>query len=369
LQVNENPGVIQVTPPSFRFDLKIEEDLIEEVARMVGFDSLPTTVPIAPITPKLQAENRRNGFAVRRHLADLGYQETINFSFVEAAWEEKLAGNPHPIQLLNPIASQMSVMRSSLIGSLLQVAKFNLDRKAYSVKIFESGRVFKKNDQIEDSLQTVKGIDQPMHLAGLAYGPLQPLGWRADHKAVDFFDVKSDVCHLLADQSVQFVSATHPALHPGRSARIDIAGRPVGWIGELHPQWRQEWGFPLAPVVFEIELDTVLSRPVPQSKSIPRLHPVERDLAIVVNESVTHEALMACITTATTHQLISHAVLFDVYRPSKPDAAVNAGEKSMAVRLFLQSNDDHTLTETQIESVIETVVAQLTSKLSARLRK
>ena len=278
LQVNENPGVIQVTPPSFRFDLKIEEDLIEEVARMVGFDSLPTTAPVAPITPKLQAENRRNGFAVRRHLADLGYQETINFSFVEAAWEEKLAGNPHPIQLLNPIASQMSVMRSSLIGSLLQVAKFNLNRKAYSVKIFESGRVFKKNDQIEDSLQTVKGIDQPMHLAGLAYGPLQPLGWRADHKAVDFFDVKSDVCHLLADQSVQFVSATHPALHPGRSARIDIAGKPVGWIGELHPQWRQEWGFPLAPVVFEIELDTVLSRPVPQSKSIPRLHPVELSL-------------------------------------------------------------------------------------------
>ncbi len=369
LQVNENPGVIQVTPPSFRFDLKIEEDLIEEVARMVGFDSLPTTAPVAPITPKLQAENRRNGFAVRRHLADLGYQETINFSFVEAAWEEKLAGNPHPIQLLNPIASQMSVMRSSLIGSLLQVAKFNLDRKAYSVKIFESGRVFKKNDQIEDSLQTVKGIDQPMHLAGLAYGPLQPLGWRADHKAVDFFDVKSDVCHLLADQSVQFVSATHPALHPGRSARIDIEGKPVGWIGELHPQWRQEWGFPLAPVVFEIELDTVLSHPVPQSKSIPRLHPVERDLAIVVNESVTHEALMSCITTAASHQLISHTVLFDVYRPSKPDAAVNAGEKSMAVRLFLQSNDEHTLTETQIESVIETVVAQLTSKLSARLRK
>jgi phenylalanyl-tRNA synthetase beta chain len=195
------------------------------------------------------------------------------------------------------------------------------------------------------------------------------LGWRADHKAVDFFDVKSDVCHLLADQSVQFVAAIHPALHPGRSARIDIAGKPVGWIGELHPQWRQEWGFPLAPVVFEIELDTVLSRPVTQSKSIPRLHPVERDLAIVVNESVTHEALMSCITTAASQQLISHAVLFDVYRPSKPDAAVNAGEKSMAVRLFLQSNDEHTLTETQIESVIETVVAQLTSKLSARLRK
>ncbi len=368
LQVKESDGLIEVTPPSFRFDLKIEEDLIEEVARMVGFDSLPSTPPVAPITPKLRPENHRNSFSVRRQLADLGYQETINFSFVDAAWEEKLAGNVHPIQLLNPIASQMSVMRSSLIGSLLQVAKFNLDRKAYSVKIFESGRVFKKNNHIEDSLQTVKGIDQPMHLAGLAYGPLQPLGWKSQDKTVDFFNIKSDVCHLLTGQSVQFIAASHPALHPGRSARVDIEGKTVGWIGELHPKWRQEWGFPHAPVVFEIELDAVLWHPVPKSKVIPRLHPVERDLALVVKESVTHEALMNCISSAPTQQLLRDAVLFDIYRPSKPDTGVNADEKSMAVRLFLQSNDENTLTESQIESVVESVVMQLSSKLSARLR-
>ena len=131
------------TPPSFRFDINIEEDLIEEVARMVAYENLPATKPLAPITaPKLRAENRRSQFAVRRALADLGYQETINFSFVEAAWEKDLAGNANPIQLLNPIASQLSVMRSSLIGSLMQVLKFNADRKAERVRVFELGRVF-----------------------------------------------------------------------------------------------------------------------------------------------------------------------------------------------------------------------------------
>ena len=368
LQVKESPGVIEVTPPSFRFDLKIEEDLIEEVARMVGYESLPASPPLAPITPKLRPENRRDSFAVRRHLADLGYQETINFSFVDAAWEEKLAGNLHPIQLLNPIASQMSVMRSSLIGSLLQVAKFNLDRKAFSVKIFEAGRIFKRDDKVEDGLRTVKGIDQPMHLAGLAYGPLQPLGWKPQGKAVDFYDVKANICHLLAGHALHFVAASHPALHPGRSARIDIQGKPVGWMGELHPQWRQEWSFAFAPIVFEIELDAILSHPVPQSRSIPRLQPVERDLAIVVSESVTHEKLISCIMDSATQNLLRNAVLFDIYRPSKPDTSVQAGEKSMAVRLFLQSTDENTLTETQIDSALQSVIGQLSSQLSARLR-
>ena len=368
LQVKESPGLIEVTPPSFRFDLKIEEDLIEEVARMVGYESLPATPPLAPITPKLRPENRRDSFAVRRHLADLGYQETINFSFVDTQWEEKLAGNLHPIQLLNPIASQMSVMRSSLIGSLLQVAKFNLDRKAFSVKVFESGRVFKRDDKVEDGLRTVKGIDQPMHLAGLAYGSLQPLGWKSQGKAVDFYDVKADICHLLAGHVLHFVAATHPALHPGRSARIDVQGKPVGWMGELHPQWRQEWGFALAPVVFEMEMDAILSHPVPQSRSIPRLHPVERDLAIVVSESVTHEKLMSCIMGSATQNLLRNAVLFDIYRPSKPDTSVHSGEKSMAVRLFLQSTDENTLTEAQIDSALQSVIGQLSSLLSARLR-
>ncbi len=177
LQVVEGEGTLTVTPPSYRFDLQIEEDLIEEVVRMVGYDNLPATPPLAPITARIQPEAERGSFAARRALASLGYQETINFSFVEERWEHELAGNPNPIKLLNPIASQMSVMRSSLLGSLLQVLKFNLDRKAPRVNVFELGRVFLRDAQSQNSDTTVAGFNQPMRVAGLAYGPRAAFFW------------------------------------------------------------------------------------------------------------------------------------------------------------------------------------------------
>ena len=368
LEVEQAAGKLTVHPPSFRFDLKIEEDLIEEIARMVGFENLPSTAPKAPIAPKIRAENQRHGFAVRRQLAALGYQETINFSFVDEQWERTLAGNDAPIQLLNPIASQLNVMRSSLMGSLLQVAKFNLDRKAYRVRIFESGRVFQRDASVQDGLQSVKGIHQPVFISGLSYGPLHPLGWNGSEKLSDFFDMKSDVCRLMTGHALKFEAAVHPALHPGRTARIFNENQAVGWIGELHPQWRQQWGFAHAPVLFELDMDAVMRHPVPHAQSVSRLHPVERDVAIVVREEVTHDALMECIKKADTTQLLKNATLFDVYRPSKPDAAVQAGEKSMAVRLFLQSTDENTLTDAQIDAVIQSVVDTLSRQLSARLR-
>ena len=368
LPVTELPGLISVTPPSYRFDLKIEEDLIEEVARMVGFDKLPDTPPQAPITPKLQAENKRNSFQLRRQLAALGYQETINFSFVDAKWEHTLAGNDKPIELLNPIASQMSVMRSSLMGSLLQVAKFNLDRKATRVRVFEIGRVFLRDAHIQDSLQSVAGINQPMRVAGLSLGPAQPLGWNATRSTADFFDVKADVCALMSGHHLTFIAAEHPALHPGRGARIESKGRVVGWLGELHPQWRQQWDFTQAPVLFELYLDDVLAHDVPQAKPISRLQDVERDLAVVVDEGTTHQALMDCIWSAPVQGLLQDAILFDVYRPLKEGGAVQLGEKSLAVRLILQSTDETTLTESQIEESVQAVVNQLTTHLKAKLR-
>jgi phenylalanyl-tRNA synthetase beta chain len=165
LPVAQGEGTLTVTPPSYRFDLQIEEDLIEEVVRMVGYNQLPETPPLAPITASLRLEAERSPFAVRRALASLGYQETINFSFVEERWEHELAGNPNPIKLLNPIASQMSVMRSSLLGSLLQVLKFNLDRKAPRVNVFELGRVFLRDAQVQNTDTTVAGF-QPAHARG-----------------------------------------------------------------------------------------------------------------------------------------------------------------------------------------------------------
>lgn len=367
LQVSEGDGTLTVTPPSYRFDLQIEEDLIEEVVRMVGYNQLPETPPLAPITAKIRAESERSPFAVRRALASLGYQETINFSFVEERWEHELAGNPNPIKLLNPIASQMSVMRSSLLGSLLQVLKFNLDRKAPRVNVFELGRVFLRDAQSQNTDTTVAGFNQPMRVAGLAYGPRAALHWSLSDKAVDFFDIKGDVEALLAPLQAVFAPATHPAMHPGRCASVSVGGKPIGFVGELHPQWRQGYDLAQAPLLFELELDAVLQRQVPVFKAVSKLQPVERDVAVIVPESVTHAALMAAILGANTQGLLKGATLFDVYRPQQANASMQLGEKSLAVRLVL-SSDAATLTDESIEAAIQAVLANLQSQLQARLR-
>ena len=370
LPVQEEPGLITVTPPSFRFDLQIEEDLIEEVARMVGYNNLPHTPPQAPITAKIRQEAQRSAFAVRRSLAALGYQETINFSFVEERWEHELAGNPNPIKLLNPIASQMSVMRSSLIGSLLQVLRFNLARKAPRVRVFEIGRVFLRDATVKSTDTTVEGFDQPMRVSGLASGGADTLQWGRKEQVVDFFDVKGDVEALLAPLKAEFVPATHPALHPGRTAEVKIQGRSIGFVGELHPKWRQSYELAAAPVVFELELDAVLARQVPAFQSVAKFQAVQRDIAVVVADQVTHADLIAAVKSAPTQGLLRDVQLFDVYRPKlAKDAEVIAGstDRSLALRVTLNS-DESTLTEDQIESAMKAVVDQLVTSVGARQR-
>lgn len=371
LPATENDGVITVTPPSYRFDLQIEEDLIEEVARMVGYENLPHTPPLAPITAKIRPEALRSSFDLRRAAASLGYQETINFSFVEERWEHELAGNPEPIKLLNPIASQMSVMRSSLVGSLLQVLKFNLDRKAQRVRVFELGRVFLRDSSIQNTDNTVEGFNQPMRLAGMAYGNGDPLQWGAKERPVDFFDVKGDIEALLLPKKAVFVAGEHPATHPGRCANVMLDGVSIGFVGELHPRWRQSYDLAQAPIMFELDLDSVLSRPVAVFKPVSKHQAVERDIAVLVDEGVTHAALMNAVWAAATDGLLRDAVLFDVYRPMLPketEAGPDASRrKSMAVRLTLNS-EEGTLNELQIEAVVQAVLKSLTITLSARHR-
>ncbi|MGV3682007.1 MAG: phenylalanine--tRNA ligase subunit beta [Acidovorax sp.] len=374
LPFSEGEGTVTVTPPAYRFDITIEEDLIEEVARMVGYNNLPTTPPLAPITPKLPVEATRSPFAVRRLLAGLGYQETINFSFVEERWENELAGNAQPIKLLNPIASQMSVMRSSLLGSLLQVLKFNLDRRAERVRVFELGRVFLRDASMKNTDTTVEGFHQPMRVAGVAYGANDMLQWGRKEQGIDFFDVKGDVEALLAPLKATFEPGEHPAMHPGRCARVLVQGQPIGFVGELHPQWRQSWELPLAPVMFELELDAVLQRVVPQFKPVAKHQAVERDLAVVVAERVTQAEVVAAVQAAIPGGMLRSAVLFDVYRPKPlkageeaPAGGLAPGEKSLAVRLTLGS-DEATLTEAEIESAVQAAVTQLTQRVGARLR-
>lgn len=372
LEVSEAAGVVTVQPPSFRFDLRIEEDLIEEVARIIGYDCLPNTPPIAPVTPKLQPEATRTPFALRHSLANLGYHETINFSFVDESWEREIAGNGAPIRLLNPIASHLNVMRSSLLASLLQVVKFNVDRKADRVRVFEIGRVFLRDASVEDTDATVAGLRQPMRVAAAAYGPALPLHWASRSTPVDFFDVKGDIEQLLAPACPRFVAAEHPAMHPGRCAQVFVGERAAGFVGELHPRLRQRWDLPRAPILFELDLDCVLERRIPSFQDVSRFPAVHRDVALVVSEQVSYEQVMRSIWKAPCGGMLREAVLFDIYRPQTSPGAdmagpVAVGEKSLAVRLTLGS-DQETLSEALIESAVRAVVEQVAADLGARLR-
>ncbi|HYR26717.1 MAG TPA: phenylalanine--tRNA ligase subunit beta [Aquabacterium sp.] len=356
-----------VTPPSWRFDLQIEEDLIEEVVRVIGFDKLPKRAPKAPVTPLVRPEGRKSLYAVRRGVAARGYQEVITFSFVEERWEAELAGNAHPIRVLNPIASPLAVMRSSLIGSLVDILKTNLARKAERVRLFEVGRVFLRDASVVDSDQTVGGFRQPVRVSGLAYGPADALQWGIASRNVDFFDVKGDVEALLAPRQPRFVAAEHPAFHPGRCAQVVVDGQPVGFVGELHPKWRQAYDLALAPVLFELDADVLAQRVVPSFTSVPKMQSAYRDLALVVGDTTAHDALVAAITEAKTDGLVRGARLFDIYKPKTPVAGMADNERSLAVRVELR-DDEQTLTDDRIDSAMKAVLASLADRVGARVR-
>jgi phenylalanyl-tRNA synthetase beta chain len=366
LRFTSEAGVLTVVPPSWRFDLKIEEDLIEEVARVVGYQFLPDTPPQAPVTARVRTESRRGLGDLRRELAGLGYQETISFSFVEERWEHELAGNPDPIRVLNPIASPLAVMRSSLLGSLVAVLQSNLARKASRVRVFETGRVYRRDASVADGEIAVAGVAQPRRLAGLAWGRADSLQWGSKERAADFFDAKGDIEALLAPLTAEFIAAEHPAMHPGRCARIEVMGRTIGHVGELHPRWRQGYELPSAPLLFELDLDAVLERDLPAFAAIPRRQAAFRDIALVAGEQVSHAALMEAIG-AGRGGLVRSARLFDIYKPAAATADIKAGERSLAVRLELLDNDS-TLTDERIEATVAELLATLSARLGVRLR-
>ena len=366
LAFTQAAGVLCVNPPSWRFDLRIEEDLIEEVIRVIGYDQLPATAPLAPVTPRIRPESQRSAFAVRHALAARDFQETINFSFVETRWEHELHGNPDPIKVLNPIAAPLAVMRSSLVGSLVQVLRHNLARKTGRVRVFELGRVARRDASVQASDSSVAGIAQPMRVAALAYGPVDDTQWGAKERGVDYFDLKGDLEALLAPRKPVFVPAALAALHPGRSARVMLDGVDIGMIGELHPRWRQTYELPQAPVLFELDLAAVLVQPVPRFEAISRHPSAWRDLALRVPESATHDGLVGALR-ADPAGLVHSATLFDVYRPTASSGDLGAGERSMAVRLELQ-DPNATLTEDRIEATVAAALTRVAQAQGARLR-
>ncbi|MFD2367778.1 phenylalanine--tRNA ligase subunit beta [Pseudoduganella sp. GCM10020061] len=348
-------GVFAVTAPSYRFDIEIEEDLIEEVARVYGFENIPAKPPVAPNNILLEPENTRSLFAVRHQLADLGYQEVINMSFVESAWESDFAGNEDQIRLQNPIASQLSVMRSTLIGSLVANVRYNLNRKQPRVRVFETGAVFLRNKDAVDGPLSVAGFDQPKRVAAIAYGPVADEQWGQPTRNVDFFDVKADLEALFAPRQLRFAKAEHPALHPGRSARVELDGKAIGWIGELHPRWMQKYDLPNAPVLFEVDAVALQQRPVPHYEEISKFPGTTRDLALVVKQSVPAQDLLdrfeAARQATAEARIVQAIVLFDEYRGK----GLEADEKSLAFRFSLQDTQN-TLQETIVEAVMAAMV-------------
>jgi len=367
LQFTSESGRLTVTPPSWRFDLRIEEDLIEEVIRILGYQTLPDTPPVAALTARVRSEKQRGLDTLRHQMAALDYQETINFSFVEERWEHELAGNANPVRLVNPMASQLAVMRSSLLGSLLGVLRLNLARKATRVRVFEAGRVFLRDARVIDGEVSVAGVAQPMRLAGLAYGNVDAVQWGSKERGVDFFDLKGDIEALLAPGRVSFAPAEHPAMHPGRCARVVLDGAGIGFAGELHPKWRQAYELPIAPQLFELDAAALMQRTLPAFVPIQRQQSVWRDISVIAGEGVTHDALMQAVGAAQQQTLIRSTRLFDIYKPAQPGGDMRAGERSLSVRLELL-DDEAPLTDERIDAVVADVLATLGQRLGVRLR-
>lgn len=369
LPYTQAPGVITVTPPSWRFDIEYEADLIEEVARLIGYDNLSVTTPIAPIFARIGAEAERSPMQIRHKLVEQGYLETINFSFVSKQWEHELAGNAHPIEVLNPLTSDLEVMRSSLLPSLLNVLKLNVDRQVQNVRIFELAHVFIRDQTVEQTDRSVKGIAQPRYVSGLLYGERLPQQWGSTKERVDFYDAKGHVEKLFAPWQVSFEPATHPLMHPGRCAFAMLDRTMVGVIGELHPKWRQHYELAHSPVMFELQYDALRYGVLPVYRPVSKFPSVERDIAFVVPEEVRSAQLIETMQqTAGEDGILKQISLFDVYRPKQNVASdVPAGFKSMAFRLIL--SDEHTtLTEERITAVTNKLVDAVRQTFGAKLR-
>lgn len=350
-----------VTPPSWRFDMEIEEDLIEEIARLYGYDNIPSPAPRGRMEMMVQPEAQRPAYRIRQMLADRGYQEVVNYAFVEEAWEADFAAKADEVDLIrlaNPIASQMAVMRSNLFGGLISNLVTNLKRKQSRVRLFEVGRTFHR----DAAAQPVAGFHQPWKLAGLAFGGALPEGWGAGARKVDFYDVKGDIEALLAPAVLRFEKLAHPALHPGRAARVLLDDQEIGCIGELHPEWVQKYDLPQAPVLFELDFAAVKSVRVPVYAEVSKFPPVVRDLAIVVDQKIALQTLLDGLKDQISG-LIQDIQLFDVY----VGKGVPENKKSLAFRIVMQDTQ-RTLQDSEVDAAMQQLVSCFEQAFGAQLR-
>ncbi len=355
MKLNKTTLGWKVTAPSYRFDLEREEDLIEELGRIHGYEHIPSSPMHAALHPGKAPEGQLDGGELRRSLLHRGYTEVITYSFVAATLDKAMGVKGSAIELENPISSDMSVLRRSLWPGLVQTLRSNLNRQQERVRIFELGRRYfiQPNNIQEESI-----------VSGLAYGRVEPEQWAITKRSVAFEDVKSDVDALFtkAGCSATYSPGRHPALHPGRCAAIHLDQRPVGWLGELHPELVKKLELTEPAVLFEVDREAVSRARIPVYEPISRYPMVRRDIAVVVPESVSAAMLTACIQ-AESKQVLREVRIFDIYH----GPGIDSGRKSVALGLILQDSSS-TLTDEAADAIMSRIIQRLHQKLGATIR-
>ena len=344
--------------PSWRFDIAIEQDLVEEVARIYGYNNLPTSTPTMALELQAKPERQQDLSIFRQQLVASGYQEAVTYSFVDPDLQKLVDPETVGIALQNPISADMSVMRTSLWPGLLTTAIYNLNRQQNRVRIFEAGQCFVPGEN--------GALTQNMALAGLICGSRTPTGWTASKDKVDFFDLKGDLEAVLAltglAEQFSFTAAEHPALHPGQSAMVSRNGEQVGWIGQLHPKLQAQLDFSTPVYLFQVDVAKVSESRLPKFSEVSKFPAVRRDLAFLMDSQIASADLMSEARNAAGEHLVD-LMLFDVYQSKDID---NKG-KSLALGLTFQ-HASRTLTDDEINMSIDRVVKKLDIKFKAELR-
>lgn len=354
----ESAGQWRVEVPSHRFDISLEVDLIEELARLYGYNRLPVRYPQARLAPQAKAEARSDLPELRRLLVARGYQEAITYSFIDPKQFELFSPGAEPLLLANPISNDMAAMRASLWPGLVKSLQHNLNRQQDRVRLFESGLRF---------VGQLDGLKQEPMLAGVVCGSRLPEGWAQGRDVIDFFDVKADVEAVLgfagALDAFKFVPGKHPALHPGQTARIERDGREVGYVGAIHPELSKTLGLDRPVFVFELVLAEVALGKMPKFQELSRFPEVRRDLALLADEGVAATAVLDVIRE-NAGEWLTDLRLFDVYQGK----GIDPHRKSLAVGLTWQ-HPSRTLNDDEVNAATHKILTSLEERLNATLRK
>ena len=351
-EFTESEGVFAVKAPTYRFDIAREEDLIEEIARLHGYDKIPAIAPEAALYMLPASEAALSLAWLRNGLVNQGYQEIITYSFVDESWERDLLGNANPIKLKNPIASNMSVMRSGLWGGLLDTLTYNLNRKQERAMLFEIGASYHQNQQ---------AYSEQTRVSGLFYGALQPEQWAAATKDVDFYDLKAHV-DMLTHNQAEYRAEAHSALHPGQTARVYLHGLPIGWIGKLHPKWQQHYNLAKSTFLFELETAPLLNKQVASYTEVPKFLPIRRDIAVIVDADLPVQTMVDAVNSAKI-PLLLQIQLFDIYQGK----GIAENKKSLAF-LILMQDTNKTLLDVEAEATMAELLKLLEKQFGASLR-